>query len=285
MLTRRSLLRVPGGTLLSAAASSFPSGKVRDHFWMWGHAAGSHNKSWNLPGPSRITPVEAAYYMGVPNVIQVRYEGDPAPPFQQYAVPFRPLKQVVWSVVGAGGETGSAERDAVLKLAVQNTNFSGVMMDDFFTDKKDGKIGNLTVEELQTLKERLKAERKLDLWVVVYDRQLDDPIAGHLKYCDVMTYWTWRAAALPDLRANFEKAERLTPGLRKVLGCYMWDYGEKKPMPVAALQRQCEQGLEWLRQGRIHGMIFLATCICDLGLDAVEWTRCWIQKVGDQKLR
>jgi hypothetical protein len=58
----------------------------------------------------------------------------------------------------------------------------------------------------------------------------------------------------------------------------------KKPMPVAAMQKQCEQGLDWLRQGRIHGMIFLATCICDLGLETVEWTRDWIQKVGDQKL-
>jgi hypothetical protein len=282
MLTRRNLFQ--SATLLSAPPRLL--GNVRDHFWMWGHAAGSHNKSWNLPAPSRITPVEAAYYMGVPNVIQVRYEGDPAPPFQQYAVPFRALKQVVWSVVGAGGETGSAERDAVLELAAQNPNFTGVMMDDFFTDKKDGKIANLSVEELQALQKRLKSSRrKLDLWVVVYDRQLDDPIGGHLQHCDVITYWTWRAAALPELRVNFEHAERLTPGIRKALGCYMWDYGEKKPMPIAAMQQQCKQGLEWLRQGRIHGMIFLATCICDLGLETVEWTRDWIQKVGSQKLR
>jgi hypothetical protein len=43
-------------------------------------------------------------------------------------------------------------------------------------------------------------------------------------------------------------------------------------------------GLQWLQEGRIEGMIFLASCICDLGLETVEWSRQWIQKVGGGKL-
>ncbi len=31
--------------------------------------------------------------------------------------------------------------------------------------------------------------------------------------------------------------------------------------------------MAWLKAGRIEGMIFLATCICDLGLETVEWLR------------
>ena len=53
--------------------------------------------------------------------------------------------------------------------------------------------------------------------------------------------------------------------------------------PGVGGQEQCELGLEWLKQGRIDGMIFLASCICDLDLETVEWTRKWIQKVGDQE--
>ena len=64
----------------------------------------------------------------------------------------------------------------------------------------------------------------------------------------------------------------------------MWDYGDKKPMPISAMQRQCEQGLEWLHHGKIEGMIFLASCICDLNLETVEWTRNWIHKVGGQRV-
>ena len=53
-------------------------------------------------------------------------------------------------------------------------------------------------------------------------------------------------------------------------------------MPVSVMQKQCQLGLQWLQQGQIEGMIFLASCICDLGLEAVEWTRKWIQEVGEE---
>ena len=64
----------------------------------------------------------------------------------------------------------------------------------------------------------------------------------------------------------------------------MWDYGQKQAMSVERMELQCELGLRWLKEGRIEGMIFLASCICDLDLDAVEWTRTWVQQVGDQVL-
>jgi hypothetical protein len=73
----------------------------------------------------------------------------------------------------------------------------------------------------------------------------------------------------------------MSPGKQRVLGCYMWDYGTGHPMPVELMQRQVELGAQWLREGRIAGMIFLASCICDLELEAVEWTRRWIaEQVG-----
>ena len=64
----------------------------------------------------------------------------------------------------------------------------------------------------------------------------------------------------------------------------MWDYGAKCPMPISQMEKQCETGLQWLREGRIEGMVFLASCICDLDLEAVEWTRRWLAEVGEQTL-
>lgn len=269
------------GVSVLAARPGAASVRVRDRFWLWCHESGSHDREWGLPGRSRITPVEAAHYMGIPNAIVVRYEGKPAPPFEQYALPFRSLREVVWSVVGAAGATDDVERQAAMKLARDEANFSGVMMDDFFTGKKEGKVAALSIRELAALQERLKSgPKKLDLWVVLYDHQLQHPVSDHLKYCDVVTFWTWKAADLARLPENMTAAERLAPDARKVLGCYMWDYGTKRPMPVDTMERQCELGLQWLRQGRIDGMIFLASCICDLNLEAVEWTRRWIAKAG-----
>ena len=55
-------------------------------------------------------------------------------------------------------------------------------------------------------------------------------------------------------------------------------------MPIASMAEQCRQGLAWLKTGEIDGMIFLASCICDLNLETVEWTRRWIAEVGGQML-
>jgi hypothetical protein len=88
-----------------------------------------------------------------------------------------------------------------------------------------------------------------------------------------VTFWTWRAEDLAKLEANFARFEAIAPKSRKVLGCYMWDYGTRQPMPLALFQQQYHQGMRWLREGRIEGMIFLASCICDLGIDTVEWLR------------
>ena len=41
---------------------------VGERLWLWSHVAGSYNDQYNLPGKSRITPAEAAYYMSIPNI-------------------------------------------------------------------------------------------------------------------------------------------------------------------------------------------------------------------------
>jgi len=421
---------------VSTAAATEPQ-KVRDAMWIWGHYEGSYNGAWGLPGDSPITPVEGARSMGVPNVIMIRYNGKPKPPFDDYARPFRALKKVMWSVTGASGVTSKKERDSVFALAAKMPNITGVFMDDFFRyraqrdppqwlaennvrfpvlltltlpspaavdrvelvqsawhtgdyrsdrfavelsrDKKNFKhvaqgtmpkapgagaevalpktkvrsvririlsthdtekarscglsrvrlwrggkrlalkdvvvkassqfpghpAGNvlvddtaendrpikpapaaLSVEQLQQLRKRLSVNaRKLDLGVVVYTHQLDKRIVPHLKHCDIVSLWTWRAAELANLENNFARLKKLVHGKRILLGLYMWDFGTNKPMPVDLMKKQCELALKWLRQGRIEGMIFLATNICDLDLETVNWTRRWIVKVGDRPLK
>ncbi len=290
-ICRRDLEKV-AATFSAGDATAIPIGgrgsvapprSVRDRFWLWGHAVGSHDRGWGLEQASRITPVEAAFYMSIPNVIMVQYEGRPRPPLRQYALPFCALREIVWSVVGAEGATDRSEREEVLGLASVTPNLSGVMMDDFFNSEGDSHVAALTTDELRRFQNRLKqGQRQLDLWVVLYDHQLDAPISAHLEYCDVVTFWTWEARNLTKFESDFEEMERLTPGKQRVLGCYMWNYGEREPMSTTAMARQCEKGLEWLRQGRIQGMIFLASCICDLELESVEWTRKWIREVGDE---
>ncbi len=142
-----------------------------------------------------------------------------------------------------------------------------------------------SLDAIRALRRRLAVDA-LDLWVVLYAHELDwEPVLRpHLELCDVVTLWTWDAVQLSDLDRNFERFEQVVGAKRKVLGLYMWDYGAKQPMPLAAMEHQCALGRRWLQEGRIEGMIFLASCICDLGLEAVAWVKHWIDAIGDEPI-
>ena len=108
------------------------------------------------------------------------------------------------------------------------------------------------------------------------------PIKNHLQYCDKITFWNWHSERLADLEKNFERLEKLAPENGKLLGCYMWDYPNRAAVPLDRMKHQCKLGLRWLREGRIEGMVFLGSTICDLELEVVEWVRKWIADVGSQ---
>ena len=273
------------------AAENTDRSTVRDRLWIWGQAAGSFNgpEICGKTCTSRMTPAEGAFYLGVRNMIFIVPEpyDQNVGSFDSYAISFRPLKSVVWSIpTFAGGNVHQHDVELVRQLAQKFPNVVGLLMDDFFRNGLDGgRVGALTPKELAYLKTHLSVNaRKLDTWVTVYRHDLRHDVSEYLKEVDVMNYWTWVAKDLDNLEEGFAQAEQAAPLARKVLGCYMWDFGTGNPMPISLMQKQCDLGLQWLRKGRIAGMIFLVSAICDMNLEAVEWTRNWVRQVGDEKL-
>ena len=268
------------------------SGTVRDRLWVF--CCPTNSDFVNIGQRSVMSPAESVYYLGVPNIIMVQDHPRPGheaefkpfePPLEQYAVALRPLKNVVWSAVGSGGATAATERQQVLDLAKHTPNVTGIFMDDFFTGKAEGQRASLTVEGLRDLRQQIQQlGKKLDLYVTFYTRFLRVPVADYMELIDVMTLWTGDHKDLVNLESYLPAAEKLAPKCRKMLGCYVVDYDAKKSIPVSAMQLQCQTGLRWLREGRIEGIIFLGNTVMDLGYEAVEWTREWIQQVGDTKL-
>src|SRR5690349_1024238 len=145
----------------------------------------------------------------------VRYQGRPPLPFDQYALPFRALKRVVWSVVGARGRTDEGERAHVLDLAARHPNITGLMLDDFFGSEQPGQGDDrpaLPAEKLRELRDRLTvAGRRLRLWAVLYEHQLDGPLAPYLELLDRVSLWTWDSERLKGLEANLERLEEVAP--------------------------------------------------------------------------
>ncbi|NLV73506.1 MAG: hypothetical protein GXY52_02305 [Chloroflexi bacterium] len=262
---------------------------VSDKLWLWGHPAGSYTGIWNLGGNSAISVAAAAAYMGLRNVILVAFGGKPEPPLLPHAQELKHLDKLVWSIVGDSSSKRNDQQtdlDEVVALVPDIPPLAGAIMDDFFhKPNESGAVSRYSGEEIAGFADALhRANRPLDLWVVLYAHDLDLDVAPILAECDVVTFWTWTAPELADLERNMARVRELAPGKRIVQGCYMWDFGTNQEIPQPALERQFETGLEWLKAGVTDGMILLASCICDLGIPGVEWARQWVARVGSQPL-
>jgi hypothetical protein len=304
-LSRRSFLAkasaavaASAGSILlnrsAALASVVPyDGTLRDRLWMWGHDAGSLKKGYGIGGPDDVTPGAALRYMGIPNVCMVRFTGTPLPPFDDYVKQFAEARRLTWSFVdGARNYTTEQKRQQALDLARKTPNLVGLDMDDFFvgdaTPKTEGgeAAANLTVAQVEEVRKELTINgRRLDLSLVVYSNQLRPAIRRHIDLVDLVYFWTWKARDLRNLEDNFAAYQKIAPGKRTLLGIYMWDFGEKKTIPLELMEHQCRLGLEWLNQGKIEGLIFHCTPLCGLHLEAVEWSKDWIARHGSAVLR
>ncbi|HQL74073.1 MAG: hypothetical protein BWX88_02954 [Planctomycetes bacterium ADurb.Bin126] len=295
-LTRREVLTAAAGATAAvstpaAAQWSLPKDDtVRDRLWLFGSPAGStapHTKRRTV-----MTPAEGALYLGVPNVYMNQANagaeaslGRFEPPFEPYAVALRPFKRVLWGLVGSGGFTSAEERKEGLELICRTPNFVGAHLDDFFISKPGDKQAVLALDELREIRRALKASgRPMGLYSTYYTTLLKLPLGDYLKLLDGVTFWTWKPEDLAQLPANVEKVKQAAPHLKIILGCYMVDFTRKVSIPIAAMRKQCEFGLEALGKKQLEGMMFLSNGVMDVGFEAVEWTREWVRKVGDTRI-
>ena len=297
-VTRRRFLATAAGGLGAmawtrpmAAQWSVPKeNTVRDRLWLFGSPTGSTEPHTRLR--TVMSPAEGAYYLGIPNIYMNQANagaeaklGRFEPPFEPYAVGLRPFKRVLWGLVGSGGFTSPEERKEGLELIRKTPNFVGAHLDDFFVSKPKDKRAVLTVDELRQIRDTLKGMgRPMEIYSTYYTQLLKLPLDDYLKLLDGVTFWTWKSEDLVHLEENLAKVKEVAPHLKVILGCYFVDFPRKMAIPIPTMQRQCEFGLEALRQKRIEGMMFLSNGLMDVGYESVEWTREWIAKVGEMQI-
>ncbi len=179
--------------------------------------------------------------------------------------------------------------DEVLRQAEKYPNITGAIFDDFFIapENDGGKVARHSVANVKTIRDRLHQFplRKLYLWVVWYKKQLDHPVEEYTELFDVITFWNMRAPAeIEEIDGDFAKLVDKTAGKSRMTGCYMWNYGEGKPLSIQEIKAEVEKYYGWIKDGLSAGIIFCSNCCADLGLAAAEWVREWIKEVGQEEL-
>ena len=260
--------------------------KLQESFYLWGQSRNSHY-GYGF-GESKMTPVEGCRFFGIDRCCRVAMRGSPAPPFDEESREMDFLKEVVWSIVGAGGmenhNNGRGDLDEVIRQAKLHPNITGGVLDDFFVSEERRK--SFSPDILQVMKQEMcrKTARRLSLWVVVYENNLDLPIGEYLNACDVVSFWTWKNAEnLHHLERNFEKICRMTPGKRHMNGVYLYDYGNHAELSLALMKYQCCLYEKMLLDGRSDGLILCSNCCADVGLKTVDWTRSWLREIGKEE--
>jgi hypothetical protein len=266
---------------------------LHDRLWMWGHEPETINGHDNVPMGNKISMADAIRSMGIPNVCVISYLDKPEPPFDEYIRQFSGTKRVAWSILSGPPKkyTYEQQKDEAFGLIEKMPNLVSFYLDDYFLGNAVPAAGNdvspacLTLEQICNLREETqKLRQKPELSVVLYAHQLHPGIKRHIDHFDVVSFWTWWADDLAILKENFKKYREIIPDKPTLLGIYMWDFGNRKPITVESMKLQLDFALEKLKQGQIEGMIFHCTPLCDLDLEAVHYSRKWIAEHGDKRI-
>lgn len=266
---------------------------ARDKFWMFGVRAHQddcllaprlHGTNPTYRFRSRITPAEGAFMLDVPNILMIQCDGEPAPfsgEARGYMESFCRMDRVLWGSAGSGGFRTGNEEAFVCELAEKYPNLVGVFMDDITStfrklpDERERQ--ERCVGMLREVRENLKkACRPMETYITWYWHE--EPYPGMLDYIDGISLWTWNSDDLSKLPERFAAIEERYKDKKVLLGIYMYDFYNRKPIPNELMAFQCNFALDLLKQGRIAGMIFEANSVMGVGLPSEHWLRDWIER-------
>ena len=268
--------------------------KLREKFWLWGHPEGRYNTEFGNTQISRMTPMEGCLYLGIRNTFMVPVGVDVNR--RQYNKSFKTLRTVVWECYDAGNKPETVE--PLIAEAADFSNISGVVFDDF---QRGGakQYKQIPLENLWHVRERLHTGgvRPLNMWMVLYTHEFaldpEDPASkpydeeafpAYVEPFDGIIMWTWCERDVNLIPEKFEAFKKLTEGKRRMAGCYLWNFGQKKPATGAAVKWQLDWWREKLLAGEIEGVVLHTNTMADLDLEAYDAAIAWMEAHGDEEI-
>ena len=267
--------------------------KLRDKFWLWAHPEGYFNHNENEYGfhdESRMTPTECCLYLGISNIFMVPLQRPVNR--RQYNKSFKPMLGVAWECFGA--DEKPEKLDEIIRESYDFPNVRGAVFDDFFVKLKNRRKegGDLDVASLHKVRERLATEgaRPLDMWMVLYTWEFGkDPDADlvakpMLDAFGGLIMWTWEEKDVGLIPEKFEILKKLSPDTRKMFGCYLYNFGERKQATAEAVKWQLDFYLEKLRSGEAEGVVLHTNTMADMDFPAYDAAIEWLDLHGDEEI-
>lgn len=243
---------------------------LKDRLWIWGHPENSLKGYFGITKDSDVSPVEGAAYLGAGNIFYVPM-GRPTDR-DAATLKMQSVSQVGWSM----------EREEnvleLIELKKKYPNITKAVFDDFFNPENiHTNFTNYSVKKMLEMKEKLH-EAGIEMWVVLYTRLLENDIRTYLKLFDGVSYWYWHEASEEEFNQKIEWLFENTPGQKKMVGCYLYDFGNEREMNPETVRSQLDKNLQFIQEGRIEGIILHTNAVGGMGFAGYEEARKWVEE-------
>lgn len=243
-------------------------GSLKDRIWIWGHPENSLKGHFGITEDSDVTPVTGAKYLGANNVFYVPM-GHPVDR-NRCNEDMKEVARVGWSM--------ESEQNLLDLIEQKKTypNLSVAVFDDFFNPENTGwNYTNYSIEKLIEMREKLH-EVGMEMWVVLYTRLLHMDIQEYLAVFDGVSYWYWHEASEEEFEEKNRWLFENTKGQKKLIGCYLYDFGNHRQMPPETVRYQLDRNLAYIREGKIDGIVLHTNAVGGMGFAAYEEAKHWV---------
>lgn len=267
--------------------------KLRDRFWQWGHPEGCYNNGqdgWGHMAESRMTPMEGCLFLGISKTFMVPVGRKINR--RQYNKSFKTLSAVGWECFGVDKYPEKVEQ--IIEESKEFPNITAAVLDDFVgKSKKRREEGDeVSADVLIKVRERFNNNevRPIDLWMVLYTREFaldgvdDAPLCPFLDSVNGIILWTWEEKDIHLVPEKFEALKKLSPNTRKMFGCYLYNFGERKLATAKAVRWQLDFYREKILAGEAEGVVFHTNTMADLDYESYDAALEWMDIHGDEEI-
>lgn len=259
---------------------------IGSRFWLWGHPLNSCRSYVDEEVEMNVTPAECARYFGLKNVYYVAFGHEMD--MKVYSKDQDGISKTGLSVEKWGNP--NADRiEETFKLIPLFTNLNRLVFDDFFseyTPSADSHIftcKSITVAQLLKIRDRIHAAG-LEMWVVLYQNNLEmkADLDEYLEVFDGVSFWFWSEPTIEEYNKYSQIFIDKTPGKRRLMGCYLYDFGRRKQAVPELVRYQLDNNRKLMKQGILDGVILHNNNFGGLNFPAYEEAKKWMDEHRDE---
>ena len=252
--------------------------KLKSKAWIWGHPTNSLVGCAAIPEGNATGPVEGMYQLNAENVFWIHF-GRAVETRRESAEQMEEnCRNFGWRLVPG------RDVNYVLEEKKSFSHLTVVAYDDFFCPEWE--VNNWTAHPADAVREERRRlnEAGIELWCVHYERHIERDIAAYLDAFDGFTFWFWNQREPAEYEAALAEFLKKTPGKRRMLGVYLYDFGRGCAANPDLVERELNRAKELLLDGTIEGFILHTNAVADLGYEAYERAVAWMAEHGNDEV-